>query len=112
MATSAPSSARARADAAPMPREPPITRAILPESFLVMGFLRSVNCDGPWICRPLWYRNRNYRNTLFLFLSGAPNGKTSGLRGAGDFREGRGAAFLCRGGERTFAVEGDRVQGG
>src|SRR5512143_3958779 len=33
MATSAPSSARARAMAAPMPREPPVTRATLPASF-------------------------------------------------------------------------------
>ena len=46
--------------AAPMPREPPVTRATLPESFLVIGFLRCLNSDGHWICRPVWYRNRNY----------------------------------------------------
>src|SRR4051795_5585052 len=48
-----------------MPREPPVTRATLPESFLVIGFLRCLNSDGHWICRPPWYINRNYRNSLF-----------------------------------------------
>jgi hypothetical protein len=43
-----------------MPREPPVTRATLPESFLVIGFLRCLNSDDHWICRLLWYRNRNY----------------------------------------------------
>src|SRR5205823_2059010 len=40
--------------------EPPVTRAALPESFLVIGFLHCLNSDGHWICRPAWYRNRNY----------------------------------------------------
>src|SRR5438034_8644214 len=35
MATSAPSSASARAAAAPMPREPPVTKATFPVSFFV-----------------------------------------------------------------------------
>src|SRR5437899_1698822 len=39
MATCAPSCARARAVAAPMPREPPVTSATLPASFLDMGRL-------------------------------------------------------------------------
>src|ERR1700704_7180134 len=65
MATLAPSSASARALAAPMPREPPVTRATLPESFLVIGFLHRLDFDGPWICLPVWYINRNYRNSLF-----------------------------------------------
>src|SRR6185437_4044476 len=66
MATLAPSSASARALAAPMPREPPVTRATLPERFLVIGFLRCLNSDNAWICLRLWYRNRNYGNSLFL----------------------------------------------
>ena len=36
MATFAPSAARRLAIAAPMPRDPPVTRAILPSSFLVI----------------------------------------------------------------------------
>jgi hypothetical protein len=52
--------ASARALAAPMPREPPVTRAVLPESFLVIGFLHRLNFDGAWICPRMWYRNRNY----------------------------------------------------
>src|SRR3954454_15725174 len=69
MATLAPSSASALALAARMPREPPVTRATLPESFLVIGFLRSLNSDDAWICLPLWYINRNYGNSLFPILT-------------------------------------------
>src|SRR5262245_36726980 len=65
MATLAPSSASASALAAPMPREPPVTRATLPESFLVMEVLHRLEFDATWICRPLWYSNRNYRNSFF-----------------------------------------------
>src|SRR5205085_11206506 len=96
MATLAPSSARARALAAPIPREPPVMRATLPESFLVIGFLRCLNSDGDWICLPAWYRNRNYRNSLFPFMAWSePDGETSGFRGAGDFRKSRGIAVVC-----------------
>src|SRR6185369_6851991 len=113
MATLAPSSARARAEAAPMPREPPVTRATLPESFLVIGFLRCLNSDGHWICLPLWYRNRNYRNSLFpkTSLGGDPNVKAPGFRGAGDFCKSRGVTVVCIGRNRTGAVQGHGVQG-
>ena len=40
MATLAPSSAKRLAIAAPIPREPPVTSATFPSSFLDMGFLR------------------------------------------------------------------------
>src|SRR5229473_2051936 len=68
MATLAPSSASARALAAPMPREPPVTRATLPARDLVIGFLRLRIPMRLWICVSKWVRNRNYRNTLFLIL--------------------------------------------
>src|SRR4051794_36859093 len=114
MATLAPSAARARADAAPMPREPPVTRATLPESFLVIGFLRCLYSDGHWLCRPVWYRNRNYRNSLFpkLSLEGDPNVKAPGFRGARDFRESRGVTVVCIGRHRVGAVQGHGVEGG
>src|SRR5580693_7529321 len=97
MATSAPSLASARALAAPMPREPPVTRATLPVSFRVMACLHSFEFDGYWICLRLWYINRNYRNTLFPFMGGC-HGQASGLRGARDFRKSRGIAVVCGGG--------------
>src|SRR3954447_22356509 len=114
MATSAPSSASARALATPMPREPPVTRATLPESFLVMGFLRCLNSDGLWICLARWYRNRNYRNSLFpdYLLEGLENGKTPGFRGARDFRQGRGVAVVRRRLERTRTVKSHGIEGG
>src|SRR3981189_2723596 len=65
MATLAPSSASARPLAAPVPRGAPVTRATLPERFLVIGFLHPFDFDSPWICLPVWYINRNYRNSLF-----------------------------------------------
>src|SRR3979490_1633508 len=68
MATLAPSPASARALAAPMPREPPVTRATLPVSDLVIGFFHRLNSDDVWICASSWSINRNYRNTLFLLL--------------------------------------------
>src|SRR5262249_31681940 len=111
MATLAPSSASASALAAPMPREPPVTRATLPESFLVMEVLHSLEFDGTWICRPLWYRNRNYRNSSFPKVR-YRNDQAPGLRGAGDFRQGGGIALLCGGLERTGAVQGHRVESG
>src|SRR5438445_440149 len=49
MATLAPSSASARALAAPMPREPPVTRATFPVRVLVIAFLRRSNSDQLWI---------------------------------------------------------------
>src|SRR5882757_624392 len=97
-----------------MPREPPVTRATLPVSFLVIGFLRGSNSVRPWICRPMWYRNRNYRNTLFPNLCSRerPNAKTPGLRRPRDFRESRGIAVICGGGRRSGAVQGHGVEGG
>src|SRR6266404_4210045 len=44
MATLAPSAARRLAIAAPIPREPPVTRATLPSSFLDIAFL--LFCEG------------------------------------------------------------------
>src|SRR5262245_28002369 len=51
MATSAPSSARASAMARPMPREPPVTSAVRPLSFigshLLSAWIASL-APGPW----------------------------------------------------------------
>src|ERR1700759_635930 len=110
MATSAPSLASARALAAPMPREPPVTRATLPESLRVMGCLHFLEFDATWICLRLWYRNRNYRNPLFPNL--VIHGQASGLRGARDLRKSRGIAVICGSGQRARIVEGDRLDGG
>ena len=60
MATLARASDKDRAAAAPIPLLPPVTRATLPESFLVIGFAHWLNPDTSWICLPPWYRNRNY----------------------------------------------------
>jgi hypothetical protein len=64
MATLAPSAARRLAIAAPMPREPPVTRAILPSSlFYIVIFLcgfseeqarqayRTILALAEWLCR-------------------------------------------------------------
>src|SRR6266478_4697325 len=114
MATLVPSSASARALAAPMPREPPVTRATLPVRDLVIGFLRLRIPMRLWICVSEWVRNRNYRNTLFLILrlGGAPDGKTPGFRGPCDFRKSRGITVVCGSRRRTGAVQGHGVEGG
>src|SRR6478609_9067632 len=38
---------------------------------LIMGCLRRLELDSAWICLPVWYRNRNYGNTLFPLLGDA-----------------------------------------
>src|SRR5882757_10767860 len=113
MATLAPSSASARALAAPMPRDPPVTRATLPVSDLVIGFLRCLNSDDVWICASSWSINRNYRNTLFplLCLPEDPNDKTSRFRRPRDFRKSRGITVICGGRGRIGAFQGHGVQG-
>src|SRR6266403_1164240 len=113
MATLAPSSASARALAAPMPREPPVTRATLPARDLVIGFPVVRIPMRLWICASKWVRNRNYRNTLFLILRRRnADGKTSGFRGSRDFRKSRGIAVVCGSCRRTGAVKGHRIEGG
>src|SRR5260370_11693930 len=97
-----------------MPREPPVTSATLPARDLVIGFLRRSNSETFWICISKCVRNRNYRNTLFLILRlrGRANGKTSGFRGAGDFRKSRGIPVVSVNPRRTGAVQGHGVEGG
>src|SRR5260370_32623456 len=97
-----------------MPREPPVTSATLPARDLVIGFLRRSNSETFWICISKCVRNRNYRNTLFLILRlrGRANGKTSGFRGAGDFRKSRGITIVCGSRPRAGAVQGHGIQGG
>src|SRR6266404_5296713 len=114
MAMLAPSSASARALAAPMQREPPVTRATLPVSDLVIGFLRCLNSDDIWICASSWSINRNYRNASFplLRLQEDPNDKTSRFRRPRDFRKSRGITVICGGRGRTGAVQGHGVEGG
>src|ERR1700692_4810437 len=113
MATLAPSSARARALAAPIPREPPVTSATLPVRVLVIEFLRCSNSDHIWICTTRWVRNRNYRNVLFLILLlwENPNGKASRFRRTRDFRKSRGITVICGGSHRVGAVQSDGLEG-
>src|SRR6266566_9867153 len=54
MATLAPSAARRLAIAAPMPREPPVTSAIFPSSFLVIVFLLFL-----YLCIE-WYKTKRW----------------------------------------------------
>src|ERR1700752_4695188 len=55
-----------------------------------------------------WIENRNYRNSLFLNL--IPNGQASRLRGAGDFRQGRGTPLLRGGRGGAEAVQSHSLE--
>src|SRR5438067_1785399 len=114
MATSAPSSASARAVAAPIPREPPVTRATLPESFLVIGFLHCSNSMTSGYASRLGIEIETEETHCFLkrAICGKHHGKTSGLRSVGDLRKGRGIAVVCGGGNRACAVQGHGLEGG
>src|SRR5262249_5584890 len=61
MATSAPSSARARAMARPMPREPPVTRAVRPVSFMWRDLPESGRECSTVACAPLWGLTRGVK---------------------------------------------------
>src|SRR3954451_18084139 len=108
MATLAPSFASARALAAPMPREPPVTRATLPDSFLVIGFLHGLFSMQ---CGYVSERDKEIETIethCFQFCSnGRPaDVKASGFRSTRDFRKSRGITVVCGSLERARAIQG------
>src|SRR6267143_6851235 len=103
MATFAPSSARRFAMAAPMPRDPPVTSAIFPSSFLVIVFLLLleslslvavidclVGCGGAPLATyfvklapmPCGHRRRNGATTSSIFCCDCGSRKYDGGRRA------------------------------
>src|ERR1700674_5090131 len=113
MATLAPSSASARALAAPMPREPPVTRATLPVSDLAIGFLRCLKCRWPLDMRFRMVHKQKLSKHIVskIVTMEKAVGKASRFRGPRDFRKSRGIAVFCSGFGRTGAVQGHGVPG-
>src|SRR5438876_11713913 len=72
--TDAPSSAKRRADAAPMPEPPPVTIATLPSSLLAMGRCRPLSGSAA-------RQNLHYQPTLEIIKG--RRGGLSGIKGAG-----------------------------
>jgi hypothetical protein len=66
MATDAPSAARRLAMEAPILRDPPVTRATLPASFLEFVFIRIGNLNHLFFCSEI-YRQPGEVSIVFLF---------------------------------------------